>query len=361
MKNIAYFVTPHGFGHAARASAVITALQSLYPEIQIHLYTKVPEWFFSSTKISTTQYHSVQTDIGLIQSNAFDEDIPQTLSRLDEFLPFRGEVIAPLAAELTTNQCELVICDIAPLGIAVAEQAGIPSVLIENFTWDWIYQGYRQYYHQFDRHISLLRDWFSRASFHVQTTPVCNLSEDADLISNPVSRPVSESRQFTRVKLGVDEKQKTILVTLGGIEGRSIHHQLATHVSPDVLFIIPGAANKVMYTDNTILLPHHHDFYHPDLVNASDAVIGKLGYSTLAECYNTGKPFGFIPRLTFPESPPLTGFVTEKMSGFPLNPQYLMDPERFRRITNTLLDLPASTPERPNGAVQIADFLARQF
>ena len=33
---------------------------------------------------------------------------------------------------------------------------------------------------------------------------------------------------------------------------------------------------------NLILLPHHSVFFHPDLVNASDAVVGKLGYSTLA-------------------------------------------------------------------------------
>jgi hypothetical protein len=31
---------------------------------------------------------------------------------------------------------------------------------------------------------------------------------------------------------------------------------------------------------NLVLLPHHSGFYHPDLVNASDAVIGKVGYST---------------------------------------------------------------------------------
>ena len=31
------------------------------------------------------------------------------------------------------------MCDISPLGLMVAERAGLPSVLVENFTWDWLY------------------------------------------------------------------------------------------------------------------------------------------------------------------------------------------------------------------------------
>ena len=38
-----------------------------------------------------------------------------------------------------------VVADAPPLGCAAAATAGIPSVVVSNFTWDWIYADYREY------------------------------------------------------------------------------------------------------------------------------------------------------------------------------------------------------------------------
>ncbi|WP_217995096.1 hypothetical protein, partial [Methylogaea oryzae] len=143
MDRIAYFITPHGFGHAARACAVMQALRQLRPSLQLHIYTRVPRWFFrDSLGEDGWQYHETMTDIGLVQASPMSEDLPATLSALDAFLPFSDTLVERLAAQVAAQGCELIVCDIAPLGIAVARRAGIPSALVENFTWDWIYQGY---------------------------------------------------------------------------------------------------------------------------------------------------------------------------------------------------------------------------
>ena len=42
------------------------------------------------------------------------------------------------------HDVRLVIADAPPLGCAAAAAAGIPSVVVSNFTWDWIYQAYRR-------------------------------------------------------------------------------------------------------------------------------------------------------------------------------------------------------------------------
>jgi len=34
----------------------------------------------------------------------------------------------------------LSICEIAPMGILVAKETRVPAILVDNFTWDWIYQ-----------------------------------------------------------------------------------------------------------------------------------------------------------------------------------------------------------------------------
>ena len=63
--------------------------------------------------------------------------------------------------------------------------------------------------------------------------------------------------------------------------------------------VIPGAGGDIGRNENVIVLPHGSPFFHPDLVNASDCVVGKLGYSTLAEIYRAGVPFGFVVRRGF--------------------------------------------------------------
>jgi len=53
---IAYFVTPHGFGHAARAAAVMVALQEIDPTIQFDIFTQVPRWFFQDSLVRNMRY-----------------------------------------------------------------------------------------------------------------------------------------------------------------------------------------------------------------------------------------------------------------------------------------------------------------
>ena len=135
--SLAVFVTPHGFGHAARACAVIEALSARRP-VAAHVFTTAAEWFFADSLRVPWTYHAVRTDIGLVQRDALDEDPAATARELDRFLPFDAALVDRLAAELRVLGCAAVLCDIAPLGIAVARAAGLPVALVENFTWDWI-------------------------------------------------------------------------------------------------------------------------------------------------------------------------------------------------------------------------------
>src|SRR5512136_2407451 len=43
---IACFISPHGYGHAARAAAVMEAFHYHDPEKEFEIFASVPEWFF---------------------------------------------------------------------------------------------------------------------------------------------------------------------------------------------------------------------------------------------------------------------------------------------------------------------------
>jgi len=141
-RHIAYFVSAHGFGHATRAAAVMAAVHALDPAICFEVFTAAPEFLFRASLTGPFVYHHGLTDIGLVQRSALVEDPPATLARLDDFLPFDEFLLRSWADWLGRLECELVICDIAPLGLAVAELAGLPSVLIERSAGDWIYDSF---------------------------------------------------------------------------------------------------------------------------------------------------------------------------------------------------------------------------
>jgi UDP-N-acetylglucosamine:LPS N-acetylglucosamine transferase len=125
---------------------------------------------------------------------------------------------------------------------------------------------------------------------------------------------------------------------------------------PGVTFLIPGGAAHLERRGSLALLPHHSDLYHPDLVEASDAVIGKLGYSTLAEAYHAGLPYAYIPRPRFRESPAMSGFVLEHMHGMEISEETFYAGQ-WLELVPRLLAIPRQRPLQPNGADQIATYL----
>lgn len=354
-RTIAFFVTPHGYGHASRASAVMNALGVRVPGLTIEIFTRVPLWFFNMSLRVNFHYHDVLTDIGLVQANSMVEDLPETIHKLEAFLPFRPALVEDLAAQVHVAGCEMVICDIAPLGIAVAREAGLPSVLVENFTWDWIYSGYRTEEPRFAPYIDYLHGIFAAADTHVRTTPVCSEELPASLTTNPVWREPRSTRAETRARLGVPPQAPMVLVTMGGIVTEFPYLE-RLQKSAEVRFLIPGGSDRYEQRGSLVLIPHHSDLYHPDLVQACDAVIGKLGYSTLAEAYSHGLPFGFVPRKRFRESLEMGKYAREVMGALELGEEQFASGAWLACVPD-LLAQPRREPQKPNGADQVAAYL----
>lgn len=371
MRHLAYFVSPHGFGHAARACAVMEALHQRHPAAyHFDIFTLVPEWFFADSLTAPYTYHALRTDVGLVQTSPLHEDLPATLRQLDDFLRFDDGRLLPFVNLLSARDCALIVSDISPLGLAVARALGHPSMLIENFTWDWIYQPYLTDYPAFQPHIQTLRTLFASATYHIQTDPVCNLkhpersreaaqSKDAPstyLLTHPVARAPRQSPSLIRQRLGLGLTDKIVFLTMGGIpiEYNFLHH-LRAH--PHIHFLIPvpnlGTPQR---EHNVTLLPFRTDYYHPDLIRASDAIVGKVGYSTLAETYYAGVPFGYIQRPTFRESATLAAFIRAYMPGLEL-PAENFEHGHWLSHLHPLLALPRRDRHEPNGAEQVAEYI----
>jgi len=358
IKRIAYFVSPHGFGHAARAAAVMETLSEIDTGVRFEIFTTVPSWFFQDSVSAPHTWHHLVTDIGLVQKNAFQADLKDTLRALTDFFPPQPSLIGEIAEKISTLNCVLIICDIAPLGILVAKEARIPSILVENFTWDWIYQQYTVANEHIKRHIDYLQPIFNAVDYHIQTEPICR-PNSADLTTAPVCRKIKSTGVEIRQRLGLPGNVKMVLITTGGIpQSYDFLEELSKF--RQITFVMPGAGPEMKRVENLIILPHRSDFYHPDLVNAADAVIGKVGYSTLSEIYHGGVPFGYVARSNYRESESMVTFIKKQMPAIAVSESEFNDGNWTAKLAD-LLDLATLKHNMTNGAEQISRFIKNLF
>ncbi len=351
---LAYFISPHGFGHAARSCAVMEAIHGEDPSIRFEIIHHGSGMVFPRLAGRAFRLPCLPGGYWPGPERSADRGYPRHAPAAWR-ISCRSIRKPSMTWQPSVRQlgCQRVVCDIAPLGIAVARQAGIPSILVENFTWDWIYSAYLQEEPGLSRPIALLAELFRAVDCHIQTEPVCRASPRAALTAPPASRQPKSDPAVTRAALGIPPGDQVVLITMGGIPADPPFLD-RLYRQDGVQFVIPVKVPSIQVRKNCILLPHHSHFYHPDLMQASDAVVGKTGYSTLAEAYQSGVPFGYLSRPRFPESGVLAEYVQRHMQGFEIPPADLESGDWLGRLPE-LLSLPrAARSPAENGAVQIA-------
>ncbi len=361
---LAVFVSPHGFGHAARSAAILAALRELEPALEVTLFTSVPRWFFQESLGVPFDYRELVCDVGLVQKSALEEDLPATVERLERFWrETRDGTLIDLVTELRSGDFAAVLCDISPLGLLAANVAGLPSVLVENFTWDWIYEPLVEAEPRFGPWVRQLRPIFASADLCIQAEPVCApaaIREGGGEVVRvpPIARRPRASRDEVRLRLGIAPGRAMVLVSFGGVEG-SLFDPAAWEIPEDVEIVVPGGAAEERRVGRLVLLPHHTPLYHPDLVAAADVVAGKLGYSTVAEAVAAGTRMLYVPRPGFRESPVLERFVRERLPSDAISLEQLRD-GAWMRCLPSRLTVPGAATAQELGAMHAAR-AARSF
>ena len=353
---IAIFISSHGFGHAARATAIAEALSKRIPNLQFDLLTAVPEWFFKSAHIQF-DYHYLDCDPGLKQTNPFDVDLQGSAYALNRLLPFDQIQIKTIAKRLNERRCRLILCDVAVFGIAVAKIARLPSVLVENFTWDWIYHALSPRLPILGHYADILAPLIPQADLHIQTQPVCSPDSRA-LTVPPVSREPRTERQTTRERLGIDAKKHLIFITLGGVAHDHPYLQHLIDQPGPYYFLVAGAESANRIAHNVHILPAQSTYFHPDLVHSADLVIGKAGYSTLSEVFHAGTRFAYFCRQNNPEMAALVTFLNHTVPGVELDMKTYAHACWLQQLPD-LLSLPqADRTGINNGAEPTADAIS---
>ena len=246
-------MTSHGFGHGTRACAVIHALNQRNRS-RFMIFSSLPDWFWSENlgEIEHQCIHA-ETDIGLIQKSPFHHDLDLTAKAWMSFISFSNENFDRCLHRVNQFEPECILCDISPLGLWVGQKLGIPSILIENFTWDWMLEIYAEKNPLFQTISQQLFDLYQRFDLRLQATPFCQKSEYGITV-NPIYRNQVETESEVRKQLQVPASTPLIMITTGGI-----CHQYefldALYGHSDQNFLLTGNYKSIRCEENIIFLP----------------------------------------------------------------------------------------------------------
>ena len=234
---------------------------------------------------------TVETDVGVVQTDSLNVDERETAVRAARFYGTFDERADSEAAFLDAERATIVLGDIPPLACAAAARAGVPSVAIGNFTWDWIYDANGMFDSLAPGVIDTIRNAYAAATralrlpMHGGFEPMAAVTTDIPFIA----RRSIHGRAGARRLLGVPDDRPLVLVSFGsgGLE-------------------VPGSAySAIAKTDGlTILAPGFEapaPLAYQDLVAAADVVISKPGYGIVSECVANGTPLLYTSRGRFVE------------------------------------------------------------
>jgi L-arabinokinase len=362
---IVFYTSGHGFGHASRDIEIVNALGRLASSAGVHVRTSAARWLFDLTTTTPIEFTTVECDTGIVQIDSLRLDADESIRRADAFHAELDERAAREAAFLRSVGARVVVGDIPPLAFAAAARAGVPSIALGNFTWDWIYAGYPE---QLASAPSLLpRIWKAYAQADVALRlPMHGGFEAFRRVEDVpfVTRHARRSREDVRNALCLPHDLALVLVSFGGYGLEKLDLRRVS----DALDI--GLVATTAYPHAPLVDRHGHrlwtvgeidlyrcGFRYEDLVHAVDVVATKPGYGIIAECIANDTAMLYTSRGQFVEY----DVMVEEMPRY-LRSAFISNDDlaagRWAPALERLFAQPA-LPERPR--TDGADLVARRI
>lgn len=294
-------------------------LEKLAQNFQVHIKSEIPASYFHL--YLNKDYSPIPTpvDVGCVQEDFIRINSEKTFQRLEEFFSQSEKLIDQETRWLQQNKIDLILSDASSMPLKVAHRAGIPSVLICNFTWHDIYSHFpgaekRQGI------LDTLKDEYALAS--LQILPQCHIVND--VIQNKkevgfIARKGKDVRSRLEQVLGISLNDKTVVfIYLGDMGAQSVQWENLEKLE-DMVFLTRDPLPKNF--GNLFVLDER--FLYQDLIATSDIVCTKAGYSTLATAFAHNKPVISCSREHFYEFETMRDYMNEKQVGL------IMDSTKF--------------------------------
>jgi len=367
---IVFYVSGHGFGHTSRTIEVIHAVLRARPQAHIVVKTAAPLRLFARTIRGRCELVELQCDAGMVQVDSLTLDTADSIRKAVEFQKRVPTLAAKEAAYLRETGARVVIGDIPPVAIAAAHSAGIPSVAIGNFTWDWIYEDYRH-----EGALELADDIrrLYRNATRVLRLPMAGGFAGLESITRDIpfiARRSQRTQDDVRGSLGLparSEGKPLVLMSFGGYGvagldtaalGTLKDFTIATTDVPVSGNAIKPAAEVLHISEQQI---YDNGLRYEDLVRAADVVVTKPGYGIISEAIANGASLLYTSRGHFVEY----DVLVKEMPTY-LRVQFIEQDDLLSGNWSTAMQKlmnQAAAPEKPplNGAEIAAEEILKQI
>jgi hypothetical protein len=341
---LAVYVSGHGFGHATRTAEVLRVVRERAPALAIVVSTSAPGELFEDVVPGPLSLRRVECDVGLVQKDALTIDEPASADAVASFLSGWSTRVASEARWLRAAGARLVLGDIPPLAFAAAAEAGVASLALANFSWDWIHAHLGGRQPRLREAAELAATSYARAGGLLRLPFSAGLTAFRNVEPIPlVARRPALRRAEARRRLRLDGRP-SVLLSFGGVGMPGLEPaRLAPPAQYQFLLtgaVGGGAAPNVRRLGAADL--QGFGLGYCDLVGAVDVVLSKPGYGIVSDCIGAGTRLVYTARGDFPEYDVLVAEM----------PRYL--PTAF--VSNA--DLGAGRLGEALGAVQSLDFPA---
>lgn len=288
---IVFYVSGHGFGHASRVIEVINAIGPMAPHARLIVRTSVARWLCDATLRTPADLHHVVTDTGIVQRDSLRLDAEATAREAAEFYRTFVDRASSEAAFLRECGATLVVGDLPPLAFEAAHRAGVPSVALGNFTWDWIYAAYPAFADLAPAVVSVIRQAYGHAALALRL-PMWGGFDGwrSPIVDLPfVARHSHRESGEVRTLLGVESERRLVLASFGGLGIAGLDLAPLARLDGYAVLTTGRAAEFPGGIPDGVLVIDDQDVYrrglrYEDIVRAADIVVSKPGYGIIAEC-----------------------------------------------------------------------------
>lgn len=355
---IAYYITAHGFGHAVRSLEIIRQLLLLDSKLKIIIVSDLPQFLVVENTGVDLPQSKRRLDIGLIQLDSIRFDLEATLAALHQLHNRHALLVRREVEFLRSEHVQGIVSDVGFLPYYAATEAGIPSLGVGNFTWDWIYHAYGDSDLRWKPLMDWIREGYGMCDIFLQLPMHGDCSACPNITKVPlVARKARLKPEETRRILGVDPGKKNFLISFASLDLLpQAQRRLETIAGTNFYYKAPlrfDFANG--YSIDGLNLSY------ADVVAAMDGVITKPGYGIVSDCLAHGTPIIHTDRGFFPECEILVGEMERQLTTVHMSSEELYAGEWDPAI-HRLESLPRRLPVlKDDGAAVCAQTILRNL
>jgi L-arabinokinase len=367
LASVFFYISGHGFGHASRQLEIINTLGELRPDLSLVLRTSAPTWWLERVSRVPVTLIPGECDTGVIQIDSLRLDERQTVQRAAEFHRSLSERAQREAALLRKHDARFVVADAPPLGCAAANAADVPSVVITNFTWDWIYEGYAEQLRDAPDLLPAIRKAYELSNVAWRLPMHGGFATFDTIVDVPfVARHARHAKADVRRTLGLPPNRPLVLSSFGGygVSGLDVRRLDCLRLYG----VVVTCRDESEWLENApagIYQVIEANLYgaglrYEELVSACDVVATKPGYGILAECIANGSAVLYTARGNFAEYDVLVNEMPRYLKCGFIDHERLFA-GRWREALDGIMAA-ATPPEKPatHGASVIADRISER-